>query len=69
MKTLKDKRKFGWNKIPKNNACKTFGVREGKEYRKWRRTLIKSIKHKLLKCIPLTPSEELFKTHYKLERM
>lgn len=26
MKTLKDKRKFGWNKQPKNRNCKKFGI-------------------------------------------
>lgn len=57
MKALKDKKKFGWNKIPKNHACTVFGVGQGKEYRKWERKFIKSIQHKLLKCIPLTLEE------------
>lgn len=25
MRALKDKRKFGWNKMPKNRKCKRFG--------------------------------------------
>ena len=32
MKALKDKRKFGWNKIPKNRNCKKFGVQRGGPY-------------------------------------
>jgi len=29
MKTIKDKRKFGWNKLPKNHNCKKFGIQGG----------------------------------------
>ena len=32
MKTLKDKKKFGWNKIPKNRNCKKFGIQRGGPY-------------------------------------
>lgn len=34
MKALKDKRKFGKGKKPKNRNCKVFGICDGKEYRK-----------------------------------
>lgn len=33
MKALKDKRKFGWNKIPKNRNCKKFGIQRGGIYK------------------------------------
>lgn len=64
MRTLKDKKRFGWGKIPKNHACKKFGIGDGKEWRKQRRRRIKNIKHKLLKCIPLTPEEESSEIYY-----
>ena len=32
MKTLKDKRKFGWGKPPKNRNCKKFGIQRGGVY-------------------------------------
>lgn len=54
MRTVKDKKKFGWNKIPKNHSCKKFGYCEGKLYRKYKRRLARAIKHKLLMGIPLT---------------
>ena len=32
MKTIKDKRKFGWDKPPKNRNCKKFGIQRGGPY-------------------------------------
>lgn len=47
-----DAKKFGWNKTPKNNRPdKRKGYSLGKEYRKERRKLEKSIAHKILMCI------------------
>lgn len=57
MRTLKDKRKFGKGKKPKNRNCKVFGACYGKEYQKWKRKLIKQIKHKLLFNISLNEEE------------
>ena len=37
MKAIKDKRKFGWDKIPKNRNCKKFGIQGS--YHKDRNTL------------------------------
>lgn len=52
-----DCKKFGWGLKPKNRRCKNFGVSEGKEYRKWKRTISKSIRHKKLLHIPLSEEE------------
>lgn len=57
MKTIKDKRKFGWNKKPKNSNCKVFGYSLPKEIRKEERKLLKLINHKILMHIPLTSEE------------
>lgn len=57
MKAIKDKRKFGKGKKPKNRNCKVFGVCKGKEYRKWERQLIRRIKHKLLFKISMNEEE------------
>ena len=32
MQALKDKRKFGWGKPPKNRNCKKFGIQRGGPY-------------------------------------
>ena len=66
MKALKDKRKFGKGKKPKNRNCKVFGICDGKEYRKQKRQLIKQIKHKLLFCIPLDEEEIKYNDLWKL---
>lgn len=57
MKAIKDKKKFGWDKKPKNRNCKTFGYSLGKEFRKEERKLKKMINHKMLMKIPLTFDE------------
>lgn len=57
MKTLKDKKKFGKNKKPKNPNCRVFGIGKGKEYRKYERKWEKLLKHKKLFHIPLTTEE------------
>lgn len=69
MRAIKDKKKFGWNKIPKNHLCKVFGYCYGKEARKQIRREERSIGHKLLKHIPLTESEieEVLRKHKLLE--
>ena len=55
MKTLKDKKKFGWkSNKSKNHKCKKFGYSFDKYNRKYWRTEIKRIRHKLLKHIPIT---------------
>lgn len=66
MKTIKDKKKFGKNKKPKNRNCKVFGVCKDKEYRKWERQLIRQIKHKILFHIPLNEEEEKYNSLWKL---
>lgn len=57
MKALKDKKKFGKDKKPKNRLCLKFGYCYGKEYRKYKRQTIKAIKHKLLFKISLSEEE------------
>lgn len=58
MKTLKDKKKFGKGKTPKNRNCRIFGYSYPKDSRKWHRKLVKQIKHKLLFKIPLNEEEQ-----------
>lgn len=69
MRTIKDKKKFGKDKKPKNRNCKSFGACDGKDYRKWKRQLIKQIKHKLLFHIPLNEEEtnNLWWVHHSFE--
>lgn len=55
--TYADSKKFGWGLKPKNKRCKKFGSSLGKEYRKMKRTFLKSIKHKVLFHIPITDEE------------
>lgn len=57
MKALKDKKKFGKDKKPKNPNCKVFGIGKGKEFRKYERTWLKLLNHKKLFHIPLTTEE------------
>lgn len=61
MRAMKDKKKFGWNKKPKNHRCKVFGYSLPKEIRKEERKLLKLIKHKILMYIPLTLEEAKYK--------
>jgi len=54
MKTLKDKKKFGWkSNKSKNRKCKKFGYSFDKYNRKYWRTEIKRIRHKLLNIYQL----------------
>ena len=58
MKALKDKKKFGGNSvISKNHKCKSFGVGDGKEWRKSIRKETKRLQHSLLKGIPLSEED------------
>lgn len=57
MRAIKDKKRFGKDKKPKNRNCKVFGYSYPKESRKYRRKLIRQIKHKLLFRIPLNEEE------------
>lgn len=58
MKTLKDKKKFGWKSDKsKNRKCKKFGYSFDKYNRKYWRAEIKRIRHKLLKHIPISERE------------
>lgn len=57
MKTVKDKKKFGYNKKPKQKT-KRKGYQFDKEQRKYRRKFLKLIKHKTNFNIPWTDEEK-----------
>ena len=62
MKTKKDKR--GCHRM-NGELCGNFF--EGKDERKERRRLFKSVRHKLLMHIPLTEEEEAYMEKYGIE--
>ena len=58
MKTLKDKKKFGWkSNKSKNRKCKKNGCSFDKYNRKYWRAEIRRMSHKLLKHLPITVEE------------
>lgn len=57
MKAVKDKKKFGYNKQPKNKTTRK-GYQFDKEERKYRRKFLKLIKHKIEFHIPFTEEEK-----------
>jgi hypothetical protein len=57
MKTVKDKKKFGLNKKPKNKSTRK-GYQFDKEQRKKRRKIMKQLKHKCFFNIPWTEEEK-----------
>lgn len=57
MKAVKDKKKFGYNKKPKNKSTRK-GCQFDKEQRKQRRKFIKQMKHKCNFNIPWTEEEK-----------
>lgn len=62
MKTKKDKRG-----LHKRNGELCGNFFEGKDERKERRRLFKSVRHKLLMHIPLTEEEEAFREMYDID--
>ena len=62
MNTMKDKR--GCHKR-NGELCTNFF--DTKEVRKERRKMFKSVRHKLLMCIPLTEEEEAYREKYGIE--
>lgn len=54
MRTLKDKKKFGWGKVRKNHACKSFGISLHKDTRKFYQAKAREIAHKVLMHQPIT---------------
>jgi hypothetical protein len=57
MKTIKDKKKFGYNKQTKNRTARK-GYQFDKEQRKCRRKILKLIKHKIKFKIPFSEDEQ-----------
>lgn len=66
MKTIKDKKKFGYNKTPKKKLSNKGYEYGTKELRKFKRKFINSIKHKIFFHIPLTDEENKYLNLLKL---